>query len=137
MKIPSLNLDLVGFWASFLCAIHCIAVPVLLALGSLSGASWLHNPILEWSLILFSLFIASWSLFRSYFRAHHRPRPLQLAFVGFLFIIIGRLLDGNPEHYATAIAGFCIAAAHLINWRLLSASPSRPRKMKVGRSKAA
>ena len=137
MKIPDLNLDLVGFWASFICAIHCIAVPVLLALGSLSGASWLHNPILEWSLILFSLFIASWSLFRSYFRDHHQLRPLQLAFIGFLFIIVGRLFHGNAEHYATAVAGFFIAAAHLVNWKLLSACPNPTREVKMGRSKAA
>ncbi len=137
MRFLSPHLDFLGFSASFLCAVHCIAIPVLLALGSLGSVSWLHDPILEWSLIVFAVVIASWSLFRSYLRDHHRRLPLQLAFIGFLFIIAGRFMEGNLEHYVTAIAGTLIATAHFFNWRFLNTCPRPTKKMNLGRSKAA
>ena len=117
MRVIRAYLDLLGFSASFLCAIHCMLLPLLLAFGASGGVSWLENPFIEWSFIVSALILAGWSLVGSY-REHHDRRPLQLAVAGFLIILGVHILHHAVGHYLAAIGGILIAYAHYLNWRI-------------------
>ncbi|MBR9920220.1 MAG: MerC domain-containing protein [Bacteroidetes bacterium] len=118
-KFTSWNLDFVGFFASALCAIHCLALPFILTLGMLSGLEWLAHGVVEFVFIIISLVVATWSLGRSK-PEHNSWRPIQIALVGFVFLIISRFVPGEGEHILTAIGGIFIASAHWVNWRILN-----------------
>ncbi|MCB0638962.1 MAG: MerC domain-containing protein [Lewinella sp.] len=122
----SWNLDALGFSASFLCAIHCLALPLLLSLGALGGLSWLHDPLLEWGMITLAVIVAGWSLIGSYRQRGSGAGPLLLAFLGMIALAAGRLAPGEAEHYLTALGGVLIAGAHYRNWRLTGCR-TRPR----------
>lgn len=121
MRFISAHLDLLGFSASFLCAIHCIAMPLVLSLGLAGALPWLDNHFLEWGLILSTLVIAGWSLVGSY-STHRQKKPLLYAIAGFAIIIGVHFLHGALEHYLAALGGIAIAYAHYINWKYTSCS---------------
>ncbi len=118
MRFLSNHLDFFGFSASFLCAIHCMAMPLILSLGLAGGLPWLENPFLEWGLILSTFLIAGWSLVRS-IAQHGQYKPLLIAIIGFIIILAVHFLEGSLEHYLAAIGGSAIAYAHYVNWRML------------------
>lgn len=120
MRTRKLNLDLLGFSASFLCAIHCLAIPILLTFGMFSGLAWLENPIIEAVLIITTIILAASSLIPSFLNQHKNTIPLILAGIGFAFLIGSRFIEGELEHYLTAIGGIFIAIAHFQNWKILN-----------------
>jgi hypothetical protein len=112
------KLDNVGMTASVLCAIHCAVVPMLITTLPLIGLGFLANPFLEWSMIIFALFIGFYAIGLSYFRTHHKPLPVFLLIAGFLIIIIGHLfVTGWHEALILPIGGLLIATAHFFNFR--------------------
>jgi len=54
-KFINNNLDFWGFLASFLCALHCAAIPLILIFGSLGSFSWLANHTVELGFITLSI----------------------------------------------------------------------------------
>lgn len=116
----SLNLDFLGFSASFLCAIHCAALPILLTFSALGSLEFLESPVFENSMIAISLVLASTSLLRGYFKHHRRPLPLMLVVAGFLLIAFSRI-EINEAYEATlmAMGGSFIAVSHFVNFRFL------------------
>lgn len=119
-KFISINADFAGFMASMLCAIHCAALPFVLTLGTLSNLAWLEHGLIEVVFITLSIVIASWSLLRSYFLHHRSMQAILLVAAGFAVIIGSRFVNGDGEHWLTMAGGLIIAAAHTLNWRLLS-----------------
>ncbi|HKK77296.1 MAG TPA: MerC domain-containing protein [Saprospiraceae bacterium] len=121
MRFFGWHIDFLGFSASFACAVHCMALPVLLSLGFLGGAEWLENEAIERFLIIGSIIIASYSIGKSYFREHRNVYPLLWLLVGIAFLIGSLFLHHGSSHYIlTAIGGFSIAFAHFVNWKYLT-----------------
>lgn len=118
MRLIRSYLDVLGFSASFLCAVHCILVPLVLSFGLVGGLSWLNSPAVEWGFMLSTLFLASWSLFGSYPR-HKDRRPLLMAAIGFFIIFAVHLMEALIGHYVAALGGIIIAYAHYLNWQIL------------------
>lgn len=114
-RFLSWNLDFLGFSASFLCAIHCLALPLLLSLGLFGGLTWLHHPLVEWGLIATAVLIAGPAFYRGYGQ-HGHPRPLWIAAFGFGLLALSRLSIAD-EHLLTAGGGLLIATAHWFNWK--------------------
>lgn len=119
-KFFSGNLDFVGFSASLLCAIHCISLPILLSIGTLSGLAWLENELLEHGIILFSFIIASWSLGQSYFKYRIRLDAIAVVLLGFGFILAAHTFAESIEPILMMIGGCCIAFAHFLNWKMVN-----------------
>lgn len=116
----SLNKDFLGFLASMLCAVHCAALPLILTFSALSGLSFLANHTIEFVFLGISAVIATWSLIPSYKEHHQNIKPLLIVAVGFAFLISSRFLPhGILEHTITAIGGFTVAIAHVVNWKLM------------------
>jgi len=112
------RLDNAGMTASILCAIHCAIVPLLITVLPLAGLGFLANPLIEWSMIIFALFIGVYAIGWSYFRTHRRLLPPVLLVAGFLVIIAGHLLvHGWHEALVVPIGGLLIATAHFFNFR--------------------
>lgn len=126
MKKPVFNskLDFFGMFASLLCAVHCIAIPVLVALGAMGGLAFLQDPLVEKSFLALSAVIAILSLLPSYKNKHQRKEALGMALVGFLFLGAGHEIAHevaweHAEAASAALGGTLVAAAHWMNQKLL------------------
>lgn len=122
-QMKSKYLDVFGFSASLVCAIHCALMPFLLTLAQLGAIGFLVNPAFELIFILVSIAIALISIIPSYIRHHHRLSPLVVMFLGLLLVVGGKILfeEGQIiELIVTVCGASMIAIGHLINWRLIS-----------------
>lgn len=113
--------DRIGAIASFLCAIHCAALPFLLALLPVLGLEFLADHRFERGFVLFACVLASLSLVRGY-RRHRRPLSLALALPGVALLLLGVTA---AENYSVALhsvlvtcGGVLLASAHFANLRL-------------------
>jgi hypothetical protein len=117
-KISSLSylLDKAGMWTSAICAIHCIALPMLITASAFSGLVFLNDPRIENSILAGSVLIGTGSLFPSYF--HHRKIfPLLVLLFGFLLIGLSRFMVNDNESVLVASGAASVASAHFLNFR--------------------
>lgn len=117
-NLHPLYLDFLGFSASMLCVIHCVAFPFLLSLAPVAGFQILSDPAIEYAVIIFGLIIAGLSILHGY--GHHRKKAaFYTVATGFILIILGHLLHSHEaqEIYLTVIGAIIVAAAHFINWQ--------------------
>ena len=128
------KLDNVGMTASVLCAIHCAIVTLLITVLPLVGLGFLANPLVEWSMIIFALFIGIYAIGLSYVHTHHKPLPVLLLIGGFVIIIIGHLfVSGWHEALVVPVGGLMIATAHFFNFRYSSScSPEAHAPFQLG-----
>ena len=117
-KVLGFDMDVVGASASFLCAVHCAMVPLIVTFGLLSGVSFLADPLYDVIFIGASVFLAGISLVNGY-RNHHRSlKPLMIASTGFTLIAFGHLYLHNIVGDAMSVlGGFLVAMAHLSNYK--------------------
>jgi hypothetical protein len=117
-------LDRIGISASLLCAIHCAALPLALAVLPLAGAHILLGGTIELVMIGVSAVVGVASLGSSY-RVHGRLNPLLIMAAGATILVANFV--GHDSHselaealhpYIAAVAGLMIATAHRINMRL-------------------
>lgn len=120
-KFINNNIDFWGFLASFLCALHCAAVPLILLFGSLGSFAWLANHTVELVFISLSIVLAYWSLWTSYTKHHKQRKAVNIVLFGFTFLIISRLVPHHIGDILVVIGGLIVAYAHYVNWRLLQA----------------
>ena len=120
-KGSSAWLDFTGMAASWLCAIHCLALPFTVSILPLIGLSFLLSETTERAFIGISILIAALSLLPAYFRQHGRVRSLML-FTGGISLIITSHLLFEESIVLKAIfligGGALITTAHLVNRRL-------------------
>jgi hypothetical protein len=112
--------DRVGTVASFLCAIHCAALPFVLALLPLLGLSFLADHRFERGFVMFACALALTSLIGG-FRRHHQPLALSLAIPGLLLLLLGVTF---AESYSIILhsvlvtcGGLLVASSHFVNLR--------------------
>lgn len=118
-KFINNNIDFWGFLASFLCALHCAAVPLILLFGSLGSFAWLANHTVELGFISVSILLAYWSLWASYKKHHKQRKAVNIVLIGFAFLLISRLVPHHIGDILVVIGGLIVACAHYVNWRLL------------------
>ena len=98
------RLDMIGFSASTICAIHCALLPFAIVLLPLLGLEFIANPVIEYSLIGLSLVIGLYTLKNGYFYHHGRLYPVLIFLTGLAVVVIGHLffhehtLAGESEH---------------------------------------
>jgi len=114
--------DRVGATASFLCALHCAALPFVLAVLPALGLGFLADHAFERVFIAAASTLALTVLIRG-FRRHHSVRALRLLAPGLVLLWIGGfLIDGHDtiglHALLVSIGGSCVALAHLTNLRL-------------------
>ncbi len=118
------QLNRFGAAASFLCAIHCLAMPLLIGVLPLIGLGLLTTPWLEWSLIGLAGLMGIVTLPPSYCRDHRQLQPLGLFTLGFGLILVTKLFitEGSAlETLGMVIGALFVAGANLVNHRLVHA----------------
>lgn len=115
-------LDRIGAFGSLACAVHCAALPLLIAvLPSLGIAVWFGDGF-EMGFVIFATLLGSFSVISGY-RRHHAARALSLLIPGLSLLWIGVLYA--PLHHALlphaitmTVGGALVGLAHLTNLRL-------------------
>ncbi len=118
------KLDRAGATASFLCAIHCALMPLVITLLPLLGLSFLASEPVEWALLAASAILGSWSLCLG-FRQHRSRRVFMVLGVALALLLAGRVFH---EHHLgiwgpvlMVLGGLTMMSAHLLNHRLCHA----------------
>ncbi|MBT2747093.1 MULTISPECIES: MerC domain-containing protein [unclassified Lysobacter] len=115
-------LDRIGAFGSLACAVHCAALPLLIAvLPSLGIAVWFGDGF-EMGFVMFATLLGSFSVISGY-RRHHAMRALSLLIPGLGLLWVGVLYA--PLHHALlphaitmSCGGVLVGLAHLTNLRL-------------------
>ncbi|HRG22017.1 MAG TPA: MerC domain-containing protein [Saprospiraceae bacterium] len=112
-----LNLDFAGMAASAICAIHCMAMPLILSLGVAHSGHLFHDHTFDIAVIAIGIVIASISLI-SDFKKHRSFFPLGLVIVGFSVLTYGLTHGHGGIHLWISLLGSAlVSSAHFINWR--------------------
>ncbi len=117
------RLDRAGATASFLCAVHCLLAPLLLATAAAGALVFFHHE-LEALFVATSLTLGGFSLGWGYVR-HRKTRVLALYFLAalaFLTGLLGNSTLGNStlELPSMVAGGLLLAGGHLLNRRYLT-----------------
>jgi MerC mercury resistance protein len=111
------KLERFGAGASLLCAIHCAATPVLLAVLPFLGSRLANAHWAEIVLIGVAASVGYLTLSLS-FRRHRQPLPLGLLTLGLALVGIGHTPTRHQVETAVAVAGgLTLAGAQLLNRR--------------------
>ena len=119
---PRSLLDRLGAFGSLLCAVHCAAIPLLIALApSLGVAAWLGGRF-ELAFVVFATGLGLFSVVWGY-RRHGAVRALGLLLPGlttlWLAILYRPLHEAIVAHaVAMTFGGTLVGLAHLANLRL-------------------
>ena len=115
------KLDRAGATASFLCAIHCALMPLVVTILPLLGLGFLSSEPVEWALLTASATLGSLSLCLG-FRKHRKRRTFMVLAIALAIMVAGRVFH---EHHFGAwgpilmvIGGMTMMGAHLLNHRL-------------------
>ncbi len=112
-----INWDALGTGASFLCAVHCAALPLLLSIVPFMNIHSLENPVIEYSLLSSSFFIGYLALYRGYKYHHRNIIPVFLFIIGFPVLVWGHIgLSGPLAQVLIGCAALLIITAHILNW---------------------
>ena len=121
MKFIGGHLDFFGFSASMICALHCMAIPLMVAFGASAGLVVLDHAFIEWGMLLLSGVIVMAALWKGY-KSHKQQSIIFLGGLGISVLLLSHLLHdfGEGMHYLAAVGGLIIAFTHYLNWRKLS-----------------
>lgn len=115
-------LDRFGALGSLLCAVHCAALPMLLAVAPALGLSFWLSGELEAGIVVFVTLLGLFSLILGY-RRHRALQALLLLLPGLLLLWAGLLHEQLhhslvPHAVVMTLGGVLVGAAHLMNLRL-------------------
>lgn len=114
------RIDRFGAAASFICALHCMALPFVLAMLPALGLGVLADHRFERVFVAFASVLALASLGFG-FRHHRRLVALVLLVPGVVLLLAGIAFDGMGSlghGVLVAVGGCLVALAHLANMRL-------------------
>src|SRR5690348_9718374 len=113
--------DRFGATASFLCAVHCAALPLVIAALPAIGLGFLANHKFERGFIAFASVLALTTLILG-FRRHRQFRAFWFLVPGILLLAAGIIVDFDASAKLHAvlvsIGGTLVAVSHLTNLRL-------------------
>lgn len=105
-----------GIWLSFLCTIHCLAMPFVVTAMPFLGETFVDETA-EHALIIGSIFLAAYLLVRDY-RLHLNKMPLFLLAIAAFLNLIGIFAVPHTLETPFVISGaLLLAAAYYINWK--------------------
>lgn len=115
------SLSVASSGLGILCAIHCLAMPLLMAF--LPGLGhFMHNPAVEITILATVLATGLWVLIRGY-SDHGKHWPLTLFSVGFACFLV-HLFFGHDFEYMIILGAILLVAGHVWNFILHRKSPA-------------
>jgi len=109
------RIDMFGSFVAIACAVHCIALPILLSFGGLGLLNAVGHGTVEVTFLLATILFAGSSIFIGFRQKRITALPIVLFVLGFLAICIS--IAGHL-HLLSAAGGILIAAAHYFNWKI-------------------
>jgi MerC mercury resistance protein len=109
--------DAISISASFICAIHCVLLPIICTSISFWGIEILENPMIEAATISVSMGLGGWAIFHGYTK-HHRQKNIVFIFIsGIVFLITPFFIRIDlPEMIFKFLGAFLLIIAHIKNW---------------------
>lgn len=108
-----------GMWLSILCALHCFAGSVLVAVAPILGSLSLLDESVESFLIFLSLALATLVLALSW-RVHRQTSGLAWFLPAVLLILAGRFLaEGVVEPIVVITGALLLATSQFVNFRAI------------------
>ncbi|UTP72921.1 MerC domain-containing protein [Alteromonas sp. LMIT006] len=115
------RIDQVGVWLTSLCALHCIAVPVILPLVPLLAGSFFAEEWFERMVLLLSIVVGFIALLIGFYKYHRQLYPIySLAMGGFIYWQKD-MFGHHFEPLVVTIGAVLIIASHILNIRLCKA----------------
>jgi hypothetical protein len=109
--------DAVGMLISFLCLVHCLVAPLLVAVVPALGLGFLAVDGVHVAFAIAVLLAAVAALIPGY-RQHHKLSVLALGGAGVLAVTLATTLPGGVPETAVTVLGSCmLIAAHVTNLR--------------------
>ncbi len=141
------RLDFVGFSASLLCAVHCLALPFLISILPFLGLGFLANPRIEYMIIILSFLLAVLAMIHGFKNHHQKLLPIFVITLGFIIIAIGLICGhghawefietagpialkeiknehSSIEHLVTPIGAMIVSLGHYTNWLYIKKTKS-------------
>ncbi|MEG3766289.1 MerC domain-containing protein [Alteromonas sp. 14N.309.X.WAT.G.H12] len=112
------KLDRMGIWISGLCAVHCLALPVILPLLPLLGSTFFAQLWFERTILTISMLIGGVALTSGALRYHGQYYPLVLLFTGGGIYWFKDIFGHEFEPFTIAVGALLIISGHVINMRL-------------------
>lgn len=104
-----------GKWSMFLslvCAVHCMAMPLLIAFLSVAGLSFLNSPILEGITLMASSGLAGYVILSNQ-RFHGQILPIFLFGISLVILVPAFIIH---SHLFIALGSMFTAGAVFSNW---------------------
>jgi hypothetical protein len=123
---PRALLDRFAVCLSLLCMVHCLALPLLVAVLPIVGGALLPDREFHWLMLVLVLPASAWALTNGY-RHHRRSGIAALGAVG-LGVLLGISLFGHElfgpggERLTTSAGAMLVAVSHVLNFRHLHAA---------------
>jgi drug/metabolite transporter (DMT)-like permease len=118
-KAQTLLVDKVGAWLGLTCAVHCLAMPLVVGVLPLLGFGFLTQQssegVLLGAILVTALAGALWGYRR------HRELRVVMAFIGAVGLVLISRVWGEHHPLGRAlgiVGGLAIAGAHLVSARL-------------------
>jgi hypothetical protein len=117
---PLSRIDVVGASASFLCAAHCAAMPLLVPLLPLAGLEFLASHAFDLAFVAGAILLGAFAVARGL--RHHRNRGVAFGFgLATLLLVLGLVVghDGHAHELILVAGGLAMGWTHLRNLALL------------------
>lgn len=138
MKTNPFDMDRVGAVASFACAVHCAAIPILIGFGAAGAVSWLDHPPVEWGLVGLAAVVGTVSAWRGYRTHGNAPVAVVLATAAVSLLALTWVSHGTEHSHAGhdhgahtgewkwlfPILGLVVAITHIVNRKLCASCTS-------------
>lgn len=117
-RINNRSLDRLGVWITSLCAVHCLALPLLLPLAPLIASSFVASAWFERAILSFSILVGFAALFIGFAQYHRQLYPLYSLTLGGLIYWNKGMFGDAYEPITVAVGALLIIAAHITNLKL-------------------
>ncbi|UAJ13190.1 MerC domain-containing protein [Aquirufa lenticrescens] len=112
-----LPVEKVGVFLSLLCAIHCLALPLILFAAPYLASSIAFSPMAEWVLVIGSFGMALLLLWQD-FRKHRKPMPLYFLGLAVLIKLVDTLVGMKSIEWIFGLSlGVFITLAYWFNYK--------------------
>jgi hypothetical protein len=117
-------LDITAISLSFLCLIHCLALPLLIAVLPLWGMQFVADEHVHVVLLFFALPVSTLGLWLGARCYRHRWYML-IGFTGLALMLFATVSSAEVLEHALTVGGvLLVAVAHILNWSLTRVSAS-------------
>lgn len=118
IKASNSKLDRLGVFITGLCALHCLALPILIPLAPLIASSFVASAWFERTILSFSILVGFAALFIGFHKYHRQLYPFYSLTLGALIYWNKHMFGEQYEPFTIAAGALLIILAHLANLRL-------------------